>query len=334
MKAWVIDKPAPVEKHPLKKTELALPEPGAGEVRIKINACGICHTDLHQAEGELEPHKLPVVPGHQVVGVVDKLGEGVKEFKVGDRVGVCWLYCACGECEFCQMGLENLCPEAKFTGYDYDGGYAEYMVSRADYTFHLPEDYDELKLAPLLCAGVIGWRSLKLSEAKKGEILGLFGFGASAHIVCQIARYLGIEVYAFSRSEAHQKLALKLGASWAGRAEESPPKKLDRAIIFAPAGAVLLSALRHLRPAGTVAINAVYMSPIPEMDYNQLLYGEKTIRSVSNLTREDAREFLELAPKVPIQAEIEVFEFDQAEQALFEVKQAKIQGAGVLKISS
>ncbi len=332
MRAWVIDNPGPIESAPMRMVELADPEPGPGELRIRVNVCGICHTDLHEAEGELEPHKLPVVPGHQVVGVVDKIGAGVKGFSLGERVGVCWLYSACGECFFCKNNLENLCPDAKFTGWDYDGGYAEYMISRAEYTFKLPQGYDDLKVAPLLCAGVIGWRSLKLSEAKKGEILGLFGFGASAHIVCQIARYLGIEVYAFSRSEHHRQLALKLGASWAGSAKDNPPKKIDRAIIFAPAGQVLLDALRHLRPAGTIAINAVYMSPIPEMDYNQLLYGEKTIRSVSNLTKEDAKELLEIAPKVPIQSEIEVFEFEDALRALNLVKQAKIQGAGVLKI--
>jgi len=332
MRAWILNSPGPIENEPIRIAEAADPEPGEGELRIRVIACGICHTDLHEIEGELKLPKLPLTPGHQVAGKVDKIGPGTAGFKVGDRAGMTWLYWACGKCKFCQSGLENLCEKAGFTGFHYDGGYADYVISRADFTFHLPEHYDDLKVAPLLCAGVIGWRSLKLSEAKKGERLGLFGFGASAHIVCQIARYLGMKVYAFTRSREHQELARKLGASWAGTVNHRPPEPVDRAIIFAPAGRMVLDALRHLRPGGTLAINAVYLDPIPEMDYNRLLFGEKTIRSVSNTTRQDARELLELAPKIPIQSEIEIFEFQELPRALILLKQGKIKGAAVLKI--
>ena len=332
MQAWVITSPGPIESEPLRMIEAADPEPGQGELRIKVKACGICHTDLHIAEGEKKPAKLPVTPGHQVVGVVDKIGPKVSGFKVGERVGVSWLYSTCGKCAFCNSGLENLCEQAKFTGFNYDGGFAEFMIAKAEFTLRLLENFNDFQTAPLLCAGIIGWRSLKLSDAKAGETLGLFGFGASAHIVCQVARHLGMEFFAFSRSREHQELARKLGASWAGSAEEKPPRPVDRAIIFAPIGKVLLDALKHLRRGGTVAINAVYMDAIPEIDYNRLLFGEKTIRSVSNLTRQDAKELLELAPKIPISTEVEIFEFKDLNAALLKLKQGKIIGAAVLKI--
>lgn len=333
MRAWILNSPSAIENNPLKIAELADPEPGPGEIRLKVLACGICHTDLHEVEGELKLPKLPLTPGHQVVGVVDKIGPGVSGFEIGDRLGMTWLYWACGKCEFCQNGFENLCENAKFTGFHFDGGFAEYVIAKADFAYHLPKNYDEFHLAPLLCAGVIGWRSLKLSEAKKGDRLGLFGFGASAHLVCQIARHLGIEVYAFSRSKQHQDLAKSLGATWAGTIADSPPQKIDRAIIFAPVGRIVLDALKHLRQGGTLAINAVYMDPIPELDYNQLLFGEKTIRSVSNTTRQDAKELLELAPKIPLQTEIEIFEFNELPRALLLLKQAKIRASAVLKVS-
>ena len=334
MRAWVLNSPGPIESGPLKIAEVADPQPLAGELKIKVSACGVCHTDLHIAEGELKSGKLPITPGHQVVGVADAIGEGVKGFKLGERVGVTWLYSVCGECSFCRNGQENLCEQAKFTGLNFDGGFAEYMVSKADFAFHLPENFDDFKVAPLLCAGIIGWRSLKLSEAKKGDTLGLFGFGASAHIVTQIARHLGMEVYVFTRGKDHQGLAKKLGASWAGTAQDRPPKQIDSAIVFAPVGKVVLDALRHLRKGGTLAINAVYMDTIPEIDYNKLLFGEKTLRSVSNLTRQDAKEFLKLAPKIPIKTEVEIFDFEDLPKALLLLKQGKIKGAAVLKVSN
>jgi len=332
MRAWILNNFGPVESGPLKIAEVADPAPLAGEIRVKVSTCGICRTDLHLIEGELPFCKLPLTPGHQVVGIVDKLGKGVSGFQLGERAGVAWLFSTCGKCDFCRSGLENLCEEAKFTGCNFDGGFAEYMIAKAGFAYQLPEDYDDFRAAPLLCAGIIGWRSLKLSGAKKGETLGLFGFGASAHIVVQTARYLGIEVFVFSRSKEHQELAKKLGASWAGTADQHPPRPLDRAIVFAPAGKAALDALKHLRKGGTVAINAVYMDNIPEIDYNRLLSGEKTIRSVTNLTRRDAREFLELAPQIPVRTEIEIFEFQDLPKTLLLLKQGRIQGAAVLKI--
>jgi len=334
MRAWVLNNPGRIEDNPVRVAELAVPEPMAGELRVKVSACGVCHTDLHEIEGEMKLPKLPLTPGHQVVGTVDKVGAGVAGFKTGERVGLTWLFSACGKCDFCRTGRENLCAEARFTGFHHDGGYAEYMVARAEFTFHLPENCDDLEVAPLLCAGIIGWRSFKLSEAKKGETLGLFGFGASAHLVCQVARYLGVEVFAFSRGQDHQDLARKLGAAWAGAISETPPRAVDRGIVFAPSGKVVLDALRHLRRGGTLALNAVYMDNIPEMDYNRLLFGEKKLCSVSNLTRQDAKELLELAPKIPLKTEVEVFPFHALPKALLLLKQGKINGAAVLKVSA
>lgn len=332
MRAWILNSPSLIENQPLRIVDVEDPEPGQGEIRIKVKACGICHTDLHEVEGELKLPKLPLTPGHQVVGVVDKIGDGANGFKVGELAGMTWLYWACGECGFCRSRLENLCERARFTGLHADGGYAEYVIAKADFAYHLPEDYDELHLAPLLCAGVIGWRSLKLSEAKRGDRLGLFGFGASAHIVCQIAQHLGIEVYAFSRSKEHQALAKRLGAVWAGTVADSPPEKINRAIMFAPVGRMVLDALKHLCPGGVLAINAVYLDQIPEMDYNKLLFGEKTIRSVSNTTRQDAVELLDMAPKIPLKTEIEVFEFSELPRALQILKQGKIRASAVLRV--
>lgn len=333
MLGWVLNSQAPIEKSPLKLVKLADPEPAEDELRIKVLACGLCHTDLHEVEGELSLPKLPLILGHQVVGVVDKIGEKVKNVKEGERVGVAWLYSSCGECFYCKTGFENLCENVKFTGFDVDGGYAEYMISKPDFTYKLPEECDYKSIAPLLCAGIIGYRAFRLSDVSPKETLGLFGFGASAHIVCQIARYFDIDVLAFSRSAHHRELAKKLGASWAGGIEDNPPQKLDRGIIFAPSGRMVPEALKFIRPGGTLAIASVYMDMIPEMDYNKFIYGERTIRSVTASTRKDAIELIELAGKIPIRTEVEVFEFDRLNQALNKLKQAKIQGAGVLAVS-
>lgn len=307
--------------------------PGPKEVRLKILACGICHTDLHITEGELPSKNLPVIPGHQIVGIVEEVGRKVARFKVGDKVGVAWLNSTCGKCEFCLKGKENLCEKARFTGYDVDGGYAEYTVVSQDFAYPIPKGFSDIEVAPLLCAGVIGFRALRLSEIEKGGRLGLFGFGASAHIVIQIAKYWGCEVFVFTRSEEHRKLARELGAVWAGGAGETPPAKMQSAIIFAPAGRLVLDALRVLEKGGTLALAGIYMTPIPEMEYEEYLYYEKTVRSVANSTRKDAEDLLKLAAEIPIRAEVQEFPLEEANRALLLLKQGKIQGAGVLRVS-
>lgn len=333
MKALILKQPQPIEQDPLTMVEIAKPTPGPKEIRIKVLACGICHTDLHIVEGELPPKKLPIVPGHQIVGVVDAIGKNITRFRVGEKVGVAWLNSACGRCQFCLQGKENLCENGKFTGYDVDGGYAEFTVVSEDFAYYIPEVIPDVEAAPLLCAGVIGFRALKLSEIKRGERLGLFGFGASAHIVIQIAKHWGCQVYVFTRSEEHRKLAKELGAVWVGGSEDSPPSKVQSAIIFAPAGKLVLDALRILEKGGTLALAGIYMSPIPEMDYQKHLYYEKTVRSVANSTRRDAEDLIKLAVEIPIHTEVQLFAFEKANHALSLLKQGKIQGAGVLRIS-
>jgi propanol-preferring alcohol dehydrogenase len=283
-------------------------------------------------EGELRQKKSPLVPGHQIVGVVDAVGAGVRQLREGDRVGVAWLYSTCGECVFCRKGLENLCERARFTGWDADGGYAEAMIVPESFAYLLPAGFSDLQAAPLLCAGIVGYRSFRLSNAQSGDRVGLYGFGASAHIILQVARHLGSEVYVFTRSAKHQQLARQMGAAWVGRAEETPPAPLDSVIIFAPAGSLVLEALRVVRRGGTVALADITMSPIPQIDYDSLLYHEKTVRSVANSTRQDAHDFLRLAAEIPIRTETEAFPLEQANQALQALKQSQIRGAGVLKI--
>lgn len=331
MRAMVLHEPAPIETAPLRLEETATPRPGPGEVRLRVRACGICHTDLHVVEGELPPVKRPIIPGHQIVGVVDALGEGVEAPRPGERAGVPWLHQTCGACAFCLRGEENLCERARFTGYSADGGYAEYAVAPADFVYPLPAGLSDIAAAPLLCAGIIGYRALRLSGVRPGERLGLYGFGASAHIAIQVARHWGCEVYVFSRGEEHRRLAAALGAAWTGHAEESPPGLLDAAIIFAPAGRLVLEALRVLRKGGTLALAGIYMSPIPEMPYD-LLYGERVVRSVANSTRQDAAELLQLAAEIPVKTEVEVFPLAEANQALRRLKEGQIRGAGVLEI--
>lgn len=333
MKAMILNRPRPMEEEPLVMAEVDDPVPGPRQVRIRVSACGICHTDLHVVEGELTPKKLPVIPGHQVVGTVDKLGKQVTRFSKGDRVGVAWLNWTCGECEFCRKGLENLCEKARFTGYDVDGGYAEYAAVHEDFAYRIPEGLPDVEAAPLLCAGIIGFRALRLSNVQKGERLGLYGFGASAHIVIQIARRWGCEVYVFTRGEEHRELARKLGAAWAGTAEDKPLAKLQSAIIFAPAGKLVLDALRVLEKGGTLALAGIYMTPVPQMDYHEHLYFEKTIRSVANSTRKDAEDLLRIAGEIPVNTEVQTFALGDANRALLLLKQGKIQGAGVLRVS-
>jgi propanol-preferring alcohol dehydrogenase len=296
---------------------------------LRVRACGVCHTDLHIVEGDLPPHQLPITPGHQVVALVEEAGSGVTRFKVGDRVGVPWLHFTCGECEFCRRGEENLCDRAQFTGWDVDGGYAEYMLAHADYVVPIPEGFTDVQAAPLLCAGIIGYRSLRKAGVQPGESVGLYGFGASAHIVIQVARHWGCRVSVFTRSAEHRALAASLGAEWVGGAEEKPPRPLDRAVIFAPVGALVPAALSHLRKGGTLSINAIHMSPIPEMDYTRL-YGERTVTSVAHVTRRDALEFMQLAGKIPITTEVQTFPLEDANRALLMLKRSEIKGAAVL----
>jgi propanol-preferring alcohol dehydrogenase len=331
MRAMLLERSRSVEENPLRLVELPVPEPSPGEIRVRVRACGVCHTDLHIAEGDLTLPKLPVVPGHQIVGTVDALGAGVNEFRQGDRVGVAWLYSACGECAYCGKGIENLCERARFTGFHADGGYAEAMVVPAAFAYALPGSFADLEAAPLLCAGVIGYRALKLSNLQPGGRLGLYGFGASAHMVLQIARHWNCEVCVFTRAEPHRQLARQLGAAWTGTADELPPGPLDAAIIFAPAGKLVPEALRALGKGGTLALAGITMSALPEMEY-RLLYHERVLRSVANSTRDDARSLLQLAAQIPVRAEFEPFQLPEANRALLNLKHSKIRGAGVLVI--
>ena len=331
MRAMVLTEQRPVEESPLTARDMPEPAPRAGQVRVRVSVCGMCHTDLHTVEGDLALPKLPITPGHQVVGVIDAIGKGVTSFREGDRVGVPWLYSTDGTCDFCRGRTENLCDNARFTGLHADGGYAEAMVVSDDFCYPIPAAFDDVHAAPLLCAGVIGYRSLRLSSARRGDRLALYGFGASAHLVLQMALHMGCEVYVMTRTPAHRELALSLGAAWVGTADATPPSPADSAIIFAPAGALVLDALRGLRKGGTLALAGITMSEIPPMDYS-LLYQERTVRSVANSTRQDVRECLQLCAEVPVRTEIQTFPVDQANEALTALKHSRIRGAGVLTI--
>ncbi len=329
MRAMVLEKPADVREAPLRAVESPEPEPGLGEIRVRVKACGLCHTDLHIVEGELPAPRLPVIPGHQIVGVVEARGEGASRFREGDRVGVPWLHDACGACEYCARGRENLCEFARFTGLHVNGGYAEFTVVSQDFAYPVPVSFSDEAAAPLLCAGIIGYRALRLSEIRPGETLGLYGFGASAHIAIQVARHWKCEVYVFTRSKEHRQLARELGAAWTGRAEEDPPTRIHSAVIFAPAGPLVPEALRVLRKGGVIALAGIYMSPIPSLEYSSI-YHERTLRSVANSTRQDAHEILRLAGEIPIRTEIETFALEEANEALLRLKESRIRGAGVL----
>ncbi len=332
MRAMVLESPRAAEESPLAEREIAAPEPGRGEIRVRVRACGVCHTDLHTVEGDLALPRLPLVPGHQIVGVAEAVGLGGREIRAGDRVGVPWLYSTCGRCAYCRKGLENLCEAARFTGLDADGGYAEAMLVPESFACRLPNTFGDFECAPLLCAGIIGFRALQVSGARRGDRVGLYGFGASAHIALQLARYMKCEVCVFTRAESHRELARRLGAEWVGGPQESPSGKLDAAIIFAPAGELVLDALRALRRGGTVALAGITMSPIPTIDYAKLLYHERAVRSVANATREDARALLRLAAEIPVKTEVEIFPLAAANKALVALKQSKIRGAAVLQI--
>jgi propanol-preferring alcohol dehydrogenase len=314
---------------PLRLVERASPRPGPGQVLIRVRACGVCHTDLHLVDGELTPPRLPLIPGHQVVGVIEAGGEGTGRLREGARVGVAWLHEACGACDDCRRGLENLCDGVRFTGFHVDGGYAEQIVAPERFVYPLPETFPDAEAAPLLCAGIIGFRALKLCGAQPGERVALFGFGASAHLTLQIARSRGCAVDVYSRSEEHRRLALELGAAWAGQAGEAAPALADRAILFAPSGRLIPAALRALRKAGTLAIAVIHLDRIPAIDY-ALLFEERVIRTVTASTRRDGEEFLREAAEARLRVAVEVFTLAEAGRALDLLREGRIRGAGVL----
>jgi alcohol dehydrogenase, propanol-preferring len=314
---------------PLRKSELATPRPGPGQVLIHVGACAICRTDLHVIDGELAQAKLPLIPGHEIIGTVEQLGAAANRFKIGDRVGVPWLGWTCGKCEYCSNGKENLCAQARFTGYTVDGGYAEYTVADQRFCFLIPDSYSDTGAAPLMCAGLIGYRSLvKAGNARR---LGIYGFGAAAHIVTQVAKYQQREIYAFTRQgdRQAQQFARRLGAVWAGGSEEQPPVELDAAIIFAPVGSLIPQALKTVSKAGSVICGGIHMSDIPSFPYS-ILWEERSISSVANLTRQDGEEFMTLAPKVPVRTQIETFPLAEANEALNRLRSGTIRGAAVL----
>lgn len=333
MRAMLLRRNAPIAERPLDLVEIPDPEPGPGEVRVRVRACAICRTDLHVIEGDLPPRRLPLVPGHQIVGVVDRLGPDARTLAVGDRIGIAWLRGTCGSCEFCRSGSENLCERSRYTGWHEDGGYAEMAVVSEDFAYKIPDTFADHRAAPLLCAGIIGYRALRRSGLPAGGRLGLFGFGSSAHVVLQIARHRRSEVYVATRGESHRELARSMGASWVGGAFDVPPVPLDAAIVFAPAGEIVPPALRSLRKGGTVALAGIYMTPVPPLDYEECLFHEKSLRSVEANTRADGEELLREAAEIPLRPEVTIFPLEDANEALCRLKEDRIDGTGVLVVS-
>jgi propanol-preferring alcohol dehydrogenase len=329
MKACVLPSPAPAETNPLQWRDVPRPEPQPGEVLIRVHVCGVCRTDLHVVEGELAQSKPNVIPGHQIVGVVEKLGSGVADIAIGTRVGVPWLHRTCGICDYCRAGQENLCDNPQFTGWTVDGGYAEYATAPAAFVYQIPASFDDVDAAPLLCAGIIGFRCLRMAELKAGARLGIYGFGAAGHVAIQVARHWGVEVYASTREPKHQKLALELGAVWSGGTFAQPPAPLDAAIVFAPAGEIVPAALKALRKGGRLILGGIHMSPIPSFSYD-LLYQERVMRSVANNTRGDGRDFLKVAAEIPVRIDHESFAMEDANRALNALKHDGVRGAAVL----
>ena len=340
MKALVLNKTALIENKPLVFQDLPIPQPGKKQIRVKISVCGLCHTELDEIEGRLQS-KLPVILGHQIVGKVESLGVGATKFRLGERVGIAWINSACGKCAFCRQGNENLCPEFRGTGCDADGGYAQYTVVSEDFAYSIPDIFSDSAAAPLLCAGAIGYRALKLTGLRDGQIIGLFGFGASAHIVIQIVKYKypNSKVFVFTRAgqKDHQDLATRLGADWVGATGEIPPEKINCAIDCTPAWNPIVEALKVLEKGGRIVINAIRKEnkdkeSLLQLDYPIHLWQEKEIKTVANITHQDAEEFLPIADEIPIIPEVQEFEFEQVNEALILLKQGKMQGAGVLKI--
>jgi propanol-preferring alcohol dehydrogenase len=328
MKAAVLTEPAPISARPLRIGDLARPQPGAGQVLLKVRACGVCRTDLHITEGELPRLRSPLIPGHQIVG--DVIDGATTQVPLGARVGVSWIGGTDGTCWYCRSNRENLCDAPTFTGYSVDGGYAELAVARDDFVFPLPAALDDLHAAPLLCAGIIGFRSLRVAEVQRGERVGLFGFGASAHLAIEVLHAWNCTVYVSTRGDSHRKLAQSLGAAWVGGENDKPPVELDRAITFAPSGDVVVAALSSLRKGGVVAINAIHLDRVPEFDYDRLLWGERQLRSVTNMTRADARDFLQTAAEIGIRPQVTEFRLAEANEALLAVKHDIIDGAAVI----
>ncbi len=332
MRAQVLKRISPVEDRPLELVDLPVPVPGSKEILVRVTACGVCHTELDEIEGRLQPD-LPIVLGHEVVGRVEALGTEAARFKLGDRVGIAWIFSACGRCAFCKEGNENLCYEFRGTGCHANGGYAEYTVVSEDFAYPIPDRFSDSQAAPLLCAGAIGLRDLRLSGLRPGQTLGLFGFGASAHIVIQVARYWGCDSFVFTRSEEHRELAQRLGAVWTGRAEDDPPQKLNCAIDFTPVGEMVPNALRVLEKGGRLVLAVIRKrTPIPPLDYARLLWDEKEVKSVANVARRDPEDFLPLAAEIPIVPEVQEFPLDDANEALVLLKEGKIKGAAVLRM--
>ena len=329
-----INRSAAITSAPLQLQDVSIPEPKHDQIRVRVRVCGVCRTDLHIVEGDLPPAKRPVIPGHETVGVVDRIGRHVRSIREGDRVGIAWLQRTCGRCAFCLSGRENLCADATFTGYHVDGGYAEYALVPEAFAYPLPPIFSDEEAAPLLCAGIIGYRALRLSGIRPGQRLGLYGFGASAHIAIQVARHWGCDVYVCSLREEHRTLARQLGAVWVGGATDAPPEKLHGAIVFAPAGEIVPPALRALERGGTVAIAGIHMTTIPPIDYDHDLFGERVIRSVTANTKQDGLDLLREAAAIPIRTHTRPFTLEEANQALQALKAGTIKGAGVLKIGN
>jgi len=331
MKAMVLKKQDRIENSPLRLEELPVPEPDATEIRLKISVCGVCRTDLHIVEGELPAHKMPVIIGHQIVGRVDKVGRNVKKYKLGERLGVPWLFKTCGICKYCKSNRENLCDNPMFTGYDADGGFAEYTIVEEDFAYPLPENYTDREVAPLLCAGVIGYQAFKATGLKNSGKLGLFGFGSSAHILLQVCIHLGIDAYVVSRTEKELQLAKKLGAKWTGKIDDDMGTLLDVVIVFAPSGELLIKALKMIEKGGRVVSAGIYTTPLPGFDYSYI-YPEKTLTSVAHTSRQNVQEFLKLAGEFKIKTHINEYRLEEANNALLNIKHSKISGSSILVI--
>jgi propanol-preferring alcohol dehydrogenase len=330
MRAMAITTPAAIETAPLTAVEIDKPRPQSGEILLRVNVCGVCRTDLHVAEGELAPKHPRIVPGHEIVGEVEEIGPGCKSFRPGDRAGIAWLRETCGVCAYCVRGRENLCLNARFTGWDHDGGYAEYAVAREDFSYQMPERIADAEAAPLLCAGIIGYRAIKRAGVKPGATVGLYGFGAAAHLAIQVLHHWKCRVFVMSRGGSHQELAKELGAEWIGSAEERPPVPLDAAILFAPAGNLALPALEALDRGGILAVAGIYLSPIPPLEYERHLFLEKELRSVTANTRDDGREFLKIAAEIPMRTYTMPMALAEANRALQMLKHDELKGAAVL----
>jgi propanol-preferring alcohol dehydrogenase len=331
MHAWRLLKPAPIEKHPLRLEEIATPIPDENEILIRILVCGLCRTDLHIAEGDIELPLLPITPGHQVVGIVERVGRNVRTLRPGNRVGVPWLHETCGHCEFCLSNRENLCDHGKFTGQHAHGGYAEYMTAPDEFVYPIPDSFDDLHAAPLLCSGVIGYRALKIADVPVNGKLGIYGFGSSAHITVQIALNRGIECFVITRGDAGQQHARRLGAAWTGNSDDTPPAKLDSVIIFAPAGELVPRSLTHLKKGGNTTCAGIHMTDIPQFPYHDL-WGERLIRSVANSTRNDVRELLQIAADLKLTPDVTEFDFLHLNEHLIALKQGKFTGTGVVRV--